>query len=247
MQKYGHITIPGGWLTCILMSRPDPTDECPQLCSQDTNASIAALTDISEDADEEPVAYYVSASRTRSRSDVSFTSSTDNTHEEDPLVSRALHFRELPLIKAFFSHWRYGRPIMFDNVVTEARDLCMCERTYLAWIKLVLYLLIAGVVLFADVRLPTNNLETASSPLTRSDITAYSESHWIHVASRIICWIFIGFSFLILLVNQANYIHQVTGYLRMRSRVTSLRAMELLLVLVSVLILFTTILVLARQ
>lgn len=187
-----------------------------------------------------PVPYANTSPR---RHSCSSTSSDHSATELDPLVSRALHLRNVSVFHAFFSQWRWCKPLVFDNLVTEARDLCACERTYLSSLKLSLFMLVAAAVIYVDVRLPTYDISTDSNRDPSSDSTP----PWVHRATNVLCWIFLAFSFSILLVNQANYIHQVTGYLRMKSRVTALKLLELLFGLVALLILVTTILVFIRN
>ncbi|KAI9758236.1 MAG: hypothetical protein M1815_004438 [Lichina confinis] len=60
----------------------------------------------------------------------------------------------------FFARPLLG-PLLFDNDNSEARDHCACERTFLSWLRLSVYMAIVScaIVISFHIRNPPSNLE----------------------------------------------------------------------------------------
>jgi uncharacterized membrane protein YidH (DUF202 family) len=153
--------------------------------------------------------------------------------DRDPLLveTRVLELRTKQESRLFFS-WPVFSPIIFDNTVSEARDLCASERNFLSWLKLSLALALAGGVLFVDLRIPSDG----GMP------TIISNQSW----SQTLGIVLFVLALLSLFANLANYIHAVAGYAKMKSRVTMRRLAQVLLIVTACVILAINIAILSN-
>ncbi|ANB13505.1 hypothetical protein AWJ20_1799 [Sugiyamaella lignohabitans] len=157
-------------------------------------------------------------------------------NETDPLLARhrVMLLRSQSKFKLYFSRPLLP-PLIFDNHVTEARDLCVAERNFLSGMKMGVSLGVAAAVLYIDLRLPT--ADTPNPP------PHAISSGWATTLGII----FFVLSILTILGSFVNYIQTVASLAMQEAKVTTNKIFRFLLSGIAVIILTTNIVVIAKS
>ncbi|KAI9751225.1 MAG: ATP-dependent RNA helicase dbp4 [Chaenotheca gracillima] len=94
-------------------------------------------------------------------------------------------------------------PLLFDNNDSDARDHCACERTFLSWLRLSIYMAIVSVAIVMSF-----HLKTKPTPIERQMAFPLGLVFW-------------GLALICLASGVANYVKTVTKYSRRQTLVQS--------------------------
>lgn len=163
--------------------------------------------------------------------------------------------------KTFFSK-PFTKPLLLPNNESEARDMDAGERNYLAWLKISLYLSIAGAAIVFNLRLvdqakPNNTQEliqvfrqstftSVSQQIRELDVYMKDTSETNHLFTYPLGIVFYSLSLLSVLTSFYNYVLTVKGYLERKMNVTSSILTTITIGLIALTILGSNIFVLWR-
>lgn len=159
-----------------------------------------------------------------------------------------------PIPKSFFSR-PFLRRLILSNEYSEARDIAAAERNYLSWLKVSLYLSIAGAAILINLRFPehstkshTYNLDQTieSFSLTVENPSSNSNDSNYHIFTLPLGFLYYGLALISVLFSLYNYISTVNGYIKKRISVSNAYLNSVIIALIAVTILLTNIYVLFK-
>lgn len=159
--------------------------------------------------------------------------------------------------KPFFSS-PFTKPLLVSNQISEARDIYAFERNFLSWMKITLYLTIAGGAVMTDLRFVDHSKphekalrmlgngvpKTTAEQISELDFIVYGKTVQEHLATYPLGAVFYALAFLAIMGAFYTYITTINAYCKEQIEVNNTLPSTIIIGLIAAVILGTNIYVL---